>query len=205
MDFRITKELLKEQIGVDVTNRPDWLTLPDAENVFRQVAEWICSERYRPFFWRECYRKVVEWVADNDRKGLLLYGSCGTGKSFVAREVLPMIFLQYHKKVLHVYDTFTMTQQTDEVKRCRFKVIDDLGTESNAKVYGQERFAFDEVIDDCEKNGKLLIVTTNLTAEQLKDKYGTRVYDRIIGNMSRVLFQGESFRNLPKFETKRKS
>ena len=95
---------------------------------------------------------------------------------------------------MHVYDAIELTQVTDEVKRYSLKVIDDLGTESNAKVYGQERFAFDEVIDDAEKNGKLLIVTTNLTAEQLKDRYGTRVYDRIVGNMKRVLFQGESFR-----------
>lgn len=191
--------------GLDICCTAERFILNDAKNIFLNTAREVCKQRNCEFIYRSCYDSIVRWLADSGRKGLLLYGNCGTGKTMIARNILPLIFLEHHNKVMHVYDAIELTQVTDEVKMYRLKVIDDLGTESNAKVYGQERFAFDEVIDDCEKNGKLLIVTTNLTAEQLKDKYGTRVYDRIIGNMSRVLFQGESFRNSPKFETKRKS
>ena len=42
--------------------------------------------------WLPEYDGVVEWLADNQGKGLMCIGDCGRGKTVITRDILPQIF-----------------------------------------------------------------------------------------------------------------
>ena len=49
-------------------------------------------------------------------------------------------------------------------------------------------------MDNAEKNGNLVIVSTNLDREGLENLYGSRVIDRIRSTMIAIPFNGKSMR-----------
>ena len=53
---------------------------------------------------------------------------------------------------------------------------------------------FSEVVDRTERNGVLLIATTNLNDEELREKYGERTMDRIRANMRIIILDEQSLR-----------
>lgn len=60
--------------------------------------------------------------------------------------------------------------------------FDDLGTESNSKYFGKEKNVMAEIILNRYDNNldyRTTHLTTNFTAEKIKEQYGTRVTDRI--------------------------
>ena len=138
--------------------------------------------------------KVAAWLTDNHRTGLFLYGSCGRGKTFLARYVLPIMLKAAGIGIISYYDMTYAIRHTDEVLNSHLLVLDDIGTEQNYNDYGTIRHTLDEVIDSAEKEGKLLILTSNLTKDELIHFYGERVYDRICNLTTRILYKGESFR-----------
>lgn len=87
-----------------------------------------------------------------------------------------------------------MNADIDEVKSNHLIYIDDVGTENVSIKYGERRLAFPEVVDEAEKRGKLLIITTNLSLGELAQKYGERTMDRLVAITKRVKFVGESLR-----------
>jgi len=72
--------------------------------------------------------------------------------------------------------------------------IDDVGTEPNQKRYGVTHNYFAELVDLCERQEKLLICSTNLSREELTERYGLRTMDRLTALTKRVFFEGESLR-----------
>lgn len=86
-------------------------------------------------------------------------------------------------------------------------IIDDLGIERDTE-YALEQVY--NIIDTRYKSGKPLIITTNLTLEELKnpiDVAHKRIYDRVLGMCVPVMFNGSNFRNQEaanKMETARK-
>ena len=61
--------------------------------------------------------------------------------------------------------------------------------------YGNERHAFPELMDRAEQNGNLVVVSTNLSGEEIEQVYGTRTLERIKACCKRVNFNGESLRS----------
>ena len=168
--------------------------LDNAEQILRNAMQYFAKlESFTPQ-WIDSYNDVVEWLKSNENKGLFLYGDCGLGKSFMARYILPAIFMKYHQKVLKVYDIVEMNKNIDEALRRKLIVLDDIGTEEPINIYGSKRYAFSELIDNAEKNGNILIITTNLNKDEIISRYGERVLDRIISTTKRVEFKGKSFR-----------
>ena len=141
-------------------------------------------------------KQVAEWLTNNEHKGLFLYGTCGRGKTFLARYVLPMIFKESMGKLPGYFDMTYAVRHTDEVLRESIIILDDLGTEQKYQEYGTVRDTLAEIVDTAEKQGKMLIVTTNLTGKMLEEAYGTRTYDRLLKLTKRVKYTGESFRRL---------
>ena len=75
-------------------------------------------------------------------------------------------------------------------------VIDDLGVESQTDYALEIIFS---VIDGRYKNGQPLIITTNLTLEQLENPAKveqSRIYDRILEMCFPIKVQGESLRKI---------
>lgn len=170
------------------------VSVPDAQNVLMSALRFFVEKEGETASWLPEYDEVANWLMNNEGRGLFLYGNCGRGKSLLGRYVLPAILLQYMRKVVSVYDMQELNRNIDGVLRKHIISLDDVGTEELSVKYGEKRLAFAEVMDAAEKYGKLVIVSTNLSPEDLRFRYGDRVIDRIRRTTKRIAFNGKSLR-----------
>lgn len=172
------------------------INIPNAEKRLRGGLQYVVSMKSGgDAEWNEHnYRPVVEWMTDNHGKGLLMFGGCGLGKSVIGMYILPLLIKDVHHKVVNIFNAQELNQRIDEILKLHIIYIDDIGTEDNLNSYGNKRMPFAELCDAAEKKGKLLILTTNLSIEELTARYGDRVVDRLIATTKAVPFIGDSLR-----------
>ena len=198
IDFKSLVDRLNDGTGVQMPETVS-IRIPDAEqrlrggldyfvNVFSrgevQKAEW--NERN--------YRPIVDWMTDNKGRGLLMVGSCGLGKSLIGKYILPYLIRDACRKVVNVFNAQELNSKPDEIIGYHIIYIDDIGTENVSNIYGNKRIPFMELCDATEQKGKLLMCSTNLTIEELKEKYGDRTVDRLKSTTKVVPFTGSSLR-----------
>lgn len=189
IDFRAVKERLK-----DTGFSPDPATIPVKVRNAREALKNGLNHYLGEAQWLPEYDEVVEWLTDNQGRGLLCYGNCGRGKSVICGKIIPVLLNYYHNKIVSCYDAQNLNARADEILAKHILYIDDIGTESMAVKYGERRMVFSELCDLAEKKGKLLIVTTNLSLNEIAEKYGERTMDRLVAITKRVKFNGESLR-----------
>lgn len=156
------------------------------------------------FEWLPEYDDIADWMSDTKGKGLLLIGDCGRGKSTILLSVMPMIFFRKFNKVIHPISAKEInmpdpkrgksTKGWEEAIKQWCFALDELGTEERETNYLEPFEPFNKVIDDAEKFVKLMLINTNLTKEQLLERYGERCYDRLIRLCRMVEFKGKSYR-----------
>lgn len=142
----------------------------------------------------EPYEQIADWLEGNDGRGLLAFGDCGLGKTLVCGKILPLLINKFYGKVVMCYDCKNINRDIDEMLHKKLIYLDDVGVENESVRYGERRQCFVELVDEAEKTGKLLILTTNLSIEQLAEKYGERTVDRLKAITKTVLFEGNSMR-----------
>ena len=154
--------------------------------------------------WKEAYR---------NNTGLLLFGDVGTGKSFFAGCIANALLDQDVPVLMTSFPTI-LNQLTGVHPEERVEfinslndydllIIDDLGVERSTEFAMEQMF---EVIDRRYRCGKPMIITTNLTLEQLRnppDLVHARIYERILERCAPILFSGENFRKQKSEENKR--
>lgn len=180
-----------QEMGYTFSPNVIHIQIPDAKNILWKGIQYFCGDDAK---WQPEYEEVADWLSNNKGRGLLCLGTCGRGKSLICAKILPLLLNFYYRLNLAVYDAQTMNAKPDEVLGRRLLLIDDLGTENVSVKYGEKRMVFPELADATEKQGKLLIVTTNLSLKELGDKYGQRTIDRLRATTKAVLFRGESLR-----------
>lgn len=190
IDFGRTLEGLRE-IGFNPIPNTVKIHIPDAKNVLWRGIQYFTGNAAQ---WRPEYEDVAEWLSDNKGKGLLCLGNCGCGKTLICGKIMPLLFSHYHRKIISCYDAQRMNANIDGIKEKHIIYIDDIGTENISVKYGERRMAFPELCDEAEKKGKLLLLSTNLSVQELKEKYGERTIDRLRGITKPILFRGESLR-----------
>jgi len=173
--------------------------LPILNDVFTE-----CFKRYdktlKEFKWLPEYYKVTEWMADNQGKGLFMYGDCGRGKSNIILGVLKPMFKALNKYLpgfhasqlpnLNLDGTWNFHKYRD----WKFSYIDELGTESRVNNYGERFEPFNEIINKAEQDLDILIISSNLSDAQFLERYGDRTMDRINRLCKIIEFSGESLR-----------
>ena len=139
-----------------------------------------------------------------ENQGLLLWGPVGTGKSYaaatIANELLQrrtsVVMTSFIKILNEVrkFDDDDGDRKIDKINNAKLLVIDDLGAERGTD-YTLERVY--DIIDSRYRSNKPIILTTNLTMEQMKDcediRYN-RIYDRIFEMCYPVKVTGLSWR-----------
>ena len=181
--------------GMNVPELPTRIKIENGTSIMMQYFQYFINQRGETFVDRPEYAEVGKWLEDNQCKGLFLYGGVGTGKSQLARMVLPAILMNYQRLIVSVYDAVQLNKIPDEIINKHIICLDDIGCESKeCVIYGQHRQPLAELLDACEKKGKLLIATSNLNGHELLDRYGERTLDRIKSMTKRILFAGDSFR-----------
>lgn len=137
------------------------------------------------------YKEIIGWLSDNKGKGLFMTGSVGRGKTTILRGVLPLLFLANLNKIITVYPA-------RELHKFDYKkwliAIDDMGQDDVVKDFGTSVNAVEDAISYAEDHMKLLLITSNLTRDQIKNKYGERIMSRIERLCKIVVFKGSSKR-----------
>jgi DNA replication protein DnaC len=170
------------------------INIPQARNVLRNTMAGFLKMEGRLMQWLPEYDEVASWLTDNKGRGLFLFGDCGRGKSLLCRYVLPAILLSHCQKVVSIYNMQEVNNDIDEVLSKRIISIDDVGTESVSIQFGRRRIAFAEIMDAAEKDNKLLIISSNLNADEILKYYDTRILDRLKSTTLRIPFEGQSLR-----------
>jgi len=197
--FKETQERM-EAHGIEVKKPRIQINVPNARQVLADGLTYFLSLENRKLEWQPEYEQIAEWLADNDGRGLFLFGNCGRGKTLITQQVIPTILLHYVNKVVKCYNIQDLNANNkgelglDAVLKNRIITLDDIGTESVLNNYGNKRYAFPEIIDAVEKQSKLILITTNLNAKELTAFYDERTMERIIATTKRIEFKGKSLR-----------
>lgn len=180
--------------GIRLPGPRIFVSVTDARSVLRATMSGFLNMQGRLMQWLPEYEEVAAWLGDNKGRGLFLFGDCGRGKSLLCRYVLPAILLSHCHKVVSVFNMQEANSNLDEVLSKRIISLDDVGTESVSIQFGRRRMAFAEIMDAAEKDNKLLIISSNLNADEIIRYYDTRVLDRLKATTLRIPFQGHSLR-----------
>lgn len=167
------------------------IAIPDARGVLWRGLNYFTDGNAR---WLPEYEEIAAWLSGNHGRGLLCHGNCGRGKSLICWKIIPLLLNHYCRKIVACYDAQQMNAHIDAVKAKHIIYIDDVGTENVSVKYGERRMAFPELVDEAEKRGKLLMLTTNLSLDEISQKYGERTMDRLVAITTRVKFKGDSLR-----------
>lgn len=138
-----------------------------------------------------------------DGKGLLLYGTVGTGKTYLAacianaliEEGYSVLMTDFARLTNKIQGMFEGKQEyIDGLNKYTLLIIDDLGIERKTEFMQELVY---NVINSRYKSGLPFIITTNLTADELKkpqDVGYSRIYDRILERCHPVKVEGASRR-----------
>lgn len=160
----------------------------------------------------------------NGKKGILLMGGTGTGKTHLMHCLkhmahgYPSVFTiensrqiardykQYGESVIDRYGKNSYCKgQHGQILHSKpiHLCIDDIGfEEANTKMYGNNTNVIAEILADREEglkyHGMITHATTNLDPTELKKAYGDRVYSRIEKMFDFVVLKGEDRRRVKK-------
>ncbi len=137
------------------------------------------------------YIEILNWMINTKGKGLALFGSVGRGKTVINSFILPVLFYQQYGKLLTPQIAEGLTR--DSLNKWAYN-IDDIGTESIVNEYGTKTDMVSYAINDAEHFLKPLFLTSNLTKDELVQRYGIKIYDRIKRLCKIVIFTGKSLR-----------
>jgi DNA replication protein DnaC len=141
---------------------------------------------------------------DTKKKNIVMLGATGTGKTYCAKVIADKlkIMKEYSVHFTSAYNlikrmrenSFGADTQTDiDFFATDLLIIDDLGAEPDHKNSDEYLYT---VLSERYENDKSMIITTNLSTEQILNKYDQRIAGRIFDkNKTAVIkFEGEDIR-----------
>lgn len=125
--------------------------------------------------------KVVRWIFRSQKRGLLLCGTLGNGKTTmlnVFRHLLGSRAVLYEAQAL--YDYYKANQTLPHIPMNTVLLIDDLGVEPNSyNDFGDKRYPLAELLLARYRQNATTVIATNCSMAQLGELYGDRVQDRM--------------------------
>lgn len=144
------------------------------------------------------------------RPSLLLFGTPGTGKTTFMRAMFMTVNFLYNEELSRneIVSRFTKASElgailkTDKEEYKRLKsatclFIDDLGFTGESEMvndYGVKAKPIEDIVEHRYDRQLMTVCTTNLTAAQIREKYGERIYSRICETFAMVPVNGQDFR-----------
>lgn len=168
---------------------------------------------------RERFERTVKKCKDfveqfsSSYRNLFLYGTVGTGKSFlsgcIANEILKqgrsVIYFSsvglFDKLAQYTFDTKskeTLYNFYEDLYNCELVIIDDLGTEVTNAFVTSQLFS---CLNERDLRQRATIISTNLSLEELRDRYSDRIFSRITSNYNICKLTGPDIRMSKKLAT----
>ena len=188
LTFEQVSDMLKVAYQIEVESR-NKIYRPDEETIkhIEQAAKWLTD--------------------DSNKFGLLLCGNVGNGKTTLVKAIKTVISLlyddnaNYEKYRLNIISAKDIARDIREetiiekIKSHYLLAIDDVGQEPYEVVtFGNIVNPIDEVVSYRYDKMLTTIITTNLSPEQLKEKYKLRLYDRLREMMYVIAYNNNSYR-----------
>lgn len=135
---------------------------------------------------------------------LMFVGGTGLGKTFlsacianavaekgfsVAYESAPRLFAKLEKNRFNPDEQ--SAQDAKNFSECDLLIIDDLGTEMSG---GFVTAALYSLLNERLLDNKSMIISTNLTAEEVENRYSPQIASRLCGSFKGLSFVGEDIR-----------
>lgn len=137
---------------------------------------------------------------------LLFVGGTGLGKTFLSACVATAATRQGHsvtyETAAHLFSNmekhrFSPDETTQEIIRryeeCDLLIIDDLGTELPGNFVTAALY---HLVNDRLLKGKSMVISTNLTIDEIRARYSPQIASRLQGNFQGLTFFGEDIRVL---------
>ena len=149
-------------------------------------------------------------------RSLFFYGTVGTGKTFlsncIAREVIEsghsviyfsasMLFDMLSRNAFDIKRQDNLDYLYNDLYNCDLLVIDDLGTEQSTPFTLSHLFT---VLNERISRKKSMIISTNLSLPELKERYQDRIFSRITSSFDFCKLTGPDIRMCRKRFTNRK-
>lgn len=162
----------------------------------------------------ECQKFIKNF--QSDYHNLFFYGTVGTGKSFlsscIAKELIEQGQLVIYFSATQLFDALSKSNFDKESKEaasgiyediyeCDLLIIDDLGTELTNAFVSSQLFS---CLNNRHLRKKSTIITTNLSLEELRDRYSDRIFSRITSNYGMCKLTGRDIRVTKKLLMNRK-
>ncbi len=166
---------------------------------------------------RESKQKSLSFVNKfgSDYQTLLFYGTVGTGKSLMSACIASRL-LRAGCSVLYfsassLFDelanaTFGRSRESDNgieaspagdlIYGCDLLIIDDLGTEMTNNFTVSELFS---LLNDRFLHKNPVIISTNLSLEEIKNRYSDRIFSRLVGGFEFCRLSGPDIRLANRF------
>lgn len=183
-----------------------------SEESCREIGEFLQRCGYLPLngkLFDTLCRFGASVMEGGSNRGLFLRGDVGIGKTF-GLQLLAARFGWKFVTAREVEGFYrTQPEYAEWVEYCRAAdffgrgktlVIDDLGTENEDFMqYGQRANPLAELLEkrydlSFHRDRVRTVVTSNLTDQQIKERYGFRVFDRMREMFAVVTVKGESLR-----------
>lgn len=151
---------------------------------------------------RNVISRIASSLQSRDKTGLILSGGYGVGKSSILRAIRVGTCLGTLRTADEIYHYYKTSEALPGDWKRGVLYIDDLGSEPyKCLIYGEQRFPIVELL--CNRYDTLAptIIATNLSEEGLRNRYGDRVYDRIVEQYELIVLTNPSFRSRIKWDT----
>ncbi|MBE6647942.1 MAG: hypothetical protein E7614_00290 [Ruminococcaceae bacterium] len=133
---------------------------------------------------------------------LLMIGGTGLGKTHlstsIAKTVIEKGYTVVYESAQKIFDIFedkkfgrTPDADTEKFGNADLLIVDDLGTEHITQFTVSVLY---NLINERCNNSKAMIISTNLTPEELKNTYKPRIFSRLLGEFKFMPFHGKDIR-----------
>ena len=154
--------------------------------------------------------QMCHWLLNSNKWGVMLMGSVGNGKTTLLNATINLLQTAYSNSKtesgLKMAVTISNTTAKDltnaarkgqEIYNSDIVVcgIDDMGEEpKEIQSYGNLITPIVDIIEERYAKRQITLITTNLDADGIKNKYGARVADRLREMMQIITFTNASYR-----------